>query len=162
MPPNVLLIVFDTARADAFEPYGAGVGASPAVAQLAGQGHALPAAYAPSNWTLPSHISMFSGLPPRVTGLTQAPGGKPVNCRPYVEALRDRLLPEVLRRSGYSTRGVSANAWISSGTGFATGFDEFQDVVAARQRKMNDPGFKGRLRGMLDGVRARFDDGAAQ
>jgi sulfatase-like protein len=162
MQPNVLLIVFDTARADAFEPYGAEVGASPAIAQLSGRGHALPAAYAPSNWTLPSHVSMFSGLSPRATGLTQAPGGKPVNCRPYVEAMRDRLLPEVLRRSGYSTRGASANAWISSGTGLATGFDEFHDVVAPRQLKVNEAGLKGRLRWMLESARARSDDGAAQ
>src|SRR6266446_674878 len=140
MPPNVLLVVFDTARADAIEPYGAGVGASPTVAQLARQGSALPAAYAPSNWTLPSHVSMFSGLPPRSTGLTQAPGGKPVNCRPYVEALRALLLPEVLRKAGYATRGVSANAWISKGTGFATGYDEFHDVLSARQQKINNAG----------------------
>src|SRR6266550_2286818 len=117
MPPNVLLIVFDTARADAFEPYGGGVGTSPTMSQLAGQGSALPAAYAPSNWTLPSHVSMLSGLEPRATGLLQAPEGNALKVRPVIEALRDRLLPEVLRRSGYSTRAVSANAWISQATG---------------------------------------------
>jgi arylsulfatase A-like enzyme len=162
MPPNILLVVFDTARADAFEPYGAGIGATPTTAQLARKGHALPAVYAPSNWTLPSHVSMFSGLYPRATGLTQAPDGKPVNCKPYVEALRDRLLPEVLRKAGYATRGVSANAWISKGTGFATGFDEFQNVIGARQLKINDTHLGARAHWMLEGVRARSDDGAQE
>jgi arylsulfatase A-like enzyme len=162
MPPNVLLVVFDTARADAFEPYGAGGGASPTMAQLARRGYALPAAYAPSNWTLPSHISMFSGLAPRATGLTQAPGGKAVNARPYVEALRHRLLPEVLRGAGYSTRGVSANVWISKATGFATGFDEFHDVMGARQLNLNKTQLRARLNWMLEGARARADDGASE
>jgi arylsulfatase A-like enzyme len=38
MRPNVLLIVFDTARADAFEPYGAPPGSSPVVGNLASRG----------------------------------------------------------------------------------------------------------------------------
>jgi arylsulfatase A-like enzyme len=159
---NVLLIVFDTARADAFEPYGAGVGASPAVAQLARKGTALPLAYTTSNWTLPSHVSMLSGLLPRATGLTQAPGGKAINCRPYVEALSDRLLPEVLRRSGYDTRAASANAWISSATGFGAGFNEFHDVWSQRQGRVDDKRIRGRAHWLAEGVRRRSDDGAMQ
>jgi len=160
--PNVLLIVFDTARADAFEPYGAGMGASPTVAQLASRGAALPSAYATSNWTLPSHVSMLSGLLPRATGLMQAPGGKAINCRPYVEALTDRLLPAVLRRNGYDTRAASSNAWISHPTGFASGFNEFHDVWSERQRKVDDKSMRGRAHWLLEGARRRADDGAAQ
>ena len=55
MRPNVLCVVFDTARADALEPYGAGAGSSPAVAQLASSGIALHDVYATASWTLPSH-----------------------------------------------------------------------------------------------------------
>ncbi len=160
MPPNVLLIVFDTARADAFEPYGGGVGTSPTMSQLAGQGSALPAAYAPSNWTLPSHVSMLSGLEPRATGLLQAPEGNALKVRPVIEALRDRLLPEVLRRSGYSTRAVSANAWISQATGFSTGFDTFEEVLSERHKRISSERVRGRLHWMVEGARARSDDGA--
>jgi len=42
VPPNVLLIVPDTARADAFQPYGAGGGTSHAIADLARRGGAAP------------------------------------------------------------------------------------------------------------------------
>ena len=40
MPPNFLVVVLDTARADAFEPYGARPGTTPTVAQLAQEGTA--------------------------------------------------------------------------------------------------------------------------
>src|SRR5436853_6040003 len=161
MRPNVLLIVLDTARADAFEPYGGGTGASPVVGDLARRGAALPLAYSPSNWTLPSHVSMLSGLLPRESGLAQAPGGKAGNCKPYVEALEKLLVPSVLRRAGYETRAVSANAWISTTTGFAVGFDEFRD---ARSDRKQPPPPRPRLkaaRWLLDSARAHTDDGAA-
>ena len=38
MPRNVVLLVLDTVRADALEPYGAPGGASPALASLAASG----------------------------------------------------------------------------------------------------------------------------
>lgn len=160
MPPNVLLIVLDTARADAFEPYGGGTGASPAVAQLAARGSALPAAYAPSNWTLPSHVSMLTGLSPRESGLAQAPGGDALNCRPYVEAMGDLLMPEVLRRSGYATRAVSANGWVSTAVGFSTGFEEFHDVRGTRRQTPHAGRLRDRIAWTLEGIYARADDGA--
>src|SRR5437588_6018392 len=71
---NVLLVVLDTARADALEPYGAAPGSTPAIADLARRGAAVPHAYAPANWTLPSHVSFLSGLLPRAAGLRLAMG----------------------------------------------------------------------------------------
>ena len=160
MPPNVLLIVFDTARADAFEPYGAGEGAGPTVGQLARRGVVFPSAIAPSNWTMPSHASMFTGALPRSIGLAAAPGGKAPNCRPLLMAQKDRLLAEVLRRSGYATGAVSCNAWISHHTGFDTGFDRFEDIHTERQGKLHAQGLRGRMAWALEGMLARVDDGA--
>jgi len=119
MRPNVLLIVLDTARADAFEPYGGGTGASPVVGDLARRGAALPLAYSPSNWTLPSHVSMLSGLLPRESGLAQAPGGKAGNCKPYVEALEKLLVPSA-RTRGSRRRPASPSDSTSSATPAAT------------------------------------------
>ena len=160
MRPNVLLIVFDTARADAFEPYGAGEGAGPTVGQLARRGVAFPSTIAPSNWTMPSHASMFTGALPRSIGLAGAPGGQPANCRPVLMAQRDRLLPEVLRRSGYATAAISCNGWISPPTGFDTGFDRFEDIHTQRQGKLHSDGFRGRMAWAVEAMRARVDDGA--
>lgn len=158
--PNVILLVLDTARADAFEPYGAAAGASPTVRDMASRGRALTDVFATSNWTLPSHASMFSGLLPRELELGQAPGGRSGACRPYLERQRHRLLPAVLNEAGYRTRGVSANLWITSWSGFATGFDSFQEVTTSRNKKVQETSLRARAAWTVEALRARVDDGA--
>src|SRR5438874_8885315 len=162
MPPNFLVVVLDTARADAFEPYGARHGATPTVAQLAREGTALSGVFATASWTLPSHASMFTGLMPRTLGLGQAPDGTASGARPILESHRDRMLPEVLRRAGYATAGVSTNLWVADYGGFATGFDDFRVVDSGRQERLKGGGSLGRLRWIWEGTHARVDDGAAE
>ena len=161
MRPNILWIVFDTARADALEPYGAPPGASPAVADLARRGAAHDGVHSTACWTLPAHVSKFAGGLPRALGFADIGGLSPPAARPGVEALKDRLLPEVLRRDGYRTQAVSANPWVSEVSGFATGFDDFVDVAGGRDPATvaNTP--RARLRWTLEVVQARVDDGAA-
>jgi arylsulfatase A-like enzyme len=164
MPPNLLLVVMDTARADAFEPWGAPAGATPLIADLARRGTAVPATVAPSNWTLPSHASMFTGLLPSALGLTSgvrmgAPGG--MASRALLEANAGRVLAEVLRRRGYTTRGISSNPWIHQVNGFGTGFDVFHSLKGV-ERKPAGEGLRTRLEWMLDAWRARADDGAQE
>lgn len=162
MRPNVVWIVFDTARADAFEPYGATVGSSPVVAELARRGTVAKGMHSTACWTLPAHLSMFAGGMPRGLGLADVAGISVQTAHPIVESHRDRLLPEVLRRSGYSTGAISANSWISRHSGFATGFDRFVDrLEARRQAKMSAATLPGRARWLLEGLRADSDDGAA-
>ena len=160
--PNVLVIVLDTARADALEPYGAAPGTTPALAQLAASGRALPHVHATACWTMPSHASMFTGLLPRAAGLSRAPGERPSGCRPVLEAAADRLLPEVLRRAGYRTRGVSSNVWVSRRQRLR---DRLRRVARHRRptapRQMVSTRLGPRARWALDALRARSDDGAA-
>lgn len=160
MRPNVLLLVLDAARRDAFEPYGAAPGATPATAQLARRGRALPDVHATGCWTVPSHASLFTGLLPRAAGLAKAPGGRPHGCRPVIEAQAERFLPEVLRRSGYATAAVSTNLWLSPESGFATGFDEFVSTDSGRQGGIHGETLRDRLRWGAEAVLARADDGA--
>ncbi len=162
MLPNVLLVVFDAARADAFEPYGGQPGSTPAVAELARRGSAHPSMHATASWTVPSHAAMFSGMLPRATGLMQAPEGTPHSCRPRMEGLRERLLPEVLRRNDYSTGAVSTNLWLREASGFDIGFGEFVSVKSRRQPGMDGGRLRDRLRWDIDALRARSDDGAAE
>ena len=165
MAPNVLCVVLDTARADAFEPYGAPAGASPAVADLARRGKALPHAYSTASWTLPAHASMFTGLMPRALGLTQPPEETPQSARPRLEAVRDRMLPEVLRAGGYETRAVSANLWVSPHCGFDIGFERFHYIEPRHQMAMQVAGKSGarqRLGWALEGLRSHNDDGASR
>jgi hypothetical protein len=161
MPPNVLLIVLDTARADALEPYGASAGSSPAVADLARAGHVLNEARATSCWTLPSHASMFTGALPRGLGLGQAPASTPQSAAPVVKAQSDRMLPEVLNRAGYDTRAVSTNLWVSSLSGFDTGFERFEEIDGSRQMGL-EGGRRARAKWTLEAMWGRADDGASE
>lgn len=162
MRPNVLLIVLDAARADHFEPYGAPKGSTPVVAELARAGSHVPLAYAAGSWTVPSHAALFSGLLPRAAGLSRAPDRTPQSCRPRLEALRDRLLPEILRRNGYETRALSTNAWLVRGSGFETGFDRFELVDPSRDLSFGSAGRRNGARAAWQALRAGVDDGARE
>ena len=159
--PNLLLIVLDTARADAFEPWGAPPGASPTVAQLSVAGHTGRSVIAPACWTVPSHAAMFSGLLPRSMGLGRR-GHTPEGYGATIRSHADRLLPTVLAANGYDTHAVSANLWISEQSGFDTGFSSFTNVRTTRRGDQSSDRLRSRARWQLEALRARADDGAAQ
>jgi arylsulfatase A-like enzyme len=118
--------------------------------------------YANAPWTLPSHVTLFTGLLPRASGIATMTSGNPADAAPVLDPHHDRLLPKVLRRSGYATRAVSCNLWISTASGFGTGFDEFASVDTGRQTGLHSDRLRDRLRWDLEGLRARADDGAEQ
>jgi arylsulfatase A-like enzyme len=158
MPPNVLLVVFDAARRDYLEPYGAPAGSSPTVAQLASRGTALPEVYATGCWTAPSHSSIFTGLMPRAAGMSLVPS--PDVAKAAMDRHSERVLPEVFRRAGYSTFAMTANLWCSPASGFGTGFDRFDLVDPGRHAEIHRPGRRARLRWAAEGVRGKADHGA--
>lgn len=160
--PNLLLVVFDTARLDAFEPYGAPAGSTPAVAQLAGSGSAHPRTYSTGCWTVPGHGSMFTGLLPRSAGLGQAGMDQFKEFPAVLEGIRDRLLAEVFTRAGYDTAGISTNAWVSSHTGFSTGFERFVQIRGHRPPGIGADTWRKRASWYLQALRARQDDGARE
>jgi arylsulfatase A-like enzyme len=168
--PNVVLVVLDTARADALEPYGAPIGASPAVAELGRRGSVADNVFSTANWTFPSHVSMLSGRLPRDAGLYRV--GDDVIER--MTALAPQLLPVVLQDAGYATKAVSANPWIHPTRGFDVGFDEFVAVQGThRHSGFNAGAGAGDKQSLLarartavpravDAARARSDHGAAE
>jgi len=158
MRPNILFVILDAARRDAFEPYGAPVGSTPTIAQLAARGRAVPEAYSTAPWTVPSHASFFTGLMPRALGLKEVPS--PAAAKALLETHRARFLPEVLRSHGYETLGISANPWASELSGFGTGFDSFSLVDTERQGRSHLTSLRGRARWLAEVARGKPDDGA--
>ncbi|MEM6456633.1 MAG: sulfatase-like hydrolase/transferase, partial [Acidobacteriota bacterium] len=62
-PPNVILVLIDTLRADRLSLYGYARETSPRLTQWAqARGAVFETVVAPSPWTLPSHVSLFTGL----------------------------------------------------------------------------------------------------
>ncbi|AGB38029.1 sulfatase [Natronococcus occultus] len=109
---NVVLVVFDTARAKSVGPE-----TTPALSSLAAEGTTFENAFATAPWTLPSHASMFTGRYPSEHG---AHGG-----HTYLEE-DQRTLAEAFADAGYDTVGVSNNTWITEEFGFDRGFDELR------------------------------------
>jgi arylsulfatase A-like enzyme len=135
--PNVVLVVLDTARADAV-----GAGHDTAFAQLARAGRRFHHAIAPAPWTLPSHASILSGMRPSQHGVTGAAVMTPEGPRspgPRIEALPS-WLPETLRSSGFATFCASGNPWIGRATGLTHGFETvFEAWRTASLPKLADP-----------------------
>lgn len=68
-PPNVLIILWDTTRADRLSVYGYDLETTPRMAAWANEsGLVFENAISPDMWTVPSHASLFTGLPPSTHG----------------------------------------------------------------------------------------------
>jgi arylsulfatase A-like enzyme len=132
MPPDLLLLVCDTARADAFSPWG-GSQPSPNLERLCREGVRYDQAVAQAPWTLPSTATMFTGQLPSEHGVTafayRFVEGKPTSPAVAVRAFQGSWLPEALRERGYRTWAVSCNPWVSHWGGFDRGFDALTDVL---------------------------------
>lgn len=118
-PPNVVLIVIDTLRADKMSAYGFPLPTSPELDQLAADGVRFATVIAQSSWTRPSIGSMLTSRYPRSIGI-------------YKEKLhkldgRFDTLAESLKAGGYTTVGSTANPNINSSFGFDQGFDHYID-----------------------------------
>lgn len=67
--PNVLIILWDTVRADRLTLYGYDLDTSPRMSKWASEhGVVFDNAISPDMWTVPSHASLFTGLPPGTHG----------------------------------------------------------------------------------------------
>lgn len=131
MQPDVLFVICDTARADAFVPWG-GRHPTPTVQRLAREGMLYEQATSQAPWTLPSTASMFSGVLPTEHGISgdsfRWTDGRPSSPAAAVRGWRGDWLPEGFRERGYRTWGASCNIWISPWGGFDRGFDSFDHL----------------------------------
>ena len=89
--PNVVLISIDCLRADHVGAYGYPRDTTPRIDAFAADGVVFETAVSTSSWTLPTHMSMFTGLPPSIHGATKT--------RKLDESLP--YLPELLAEAGY-------------------------------------------------------------
>lgn len=122
-PPNLLLYVIDTLRADRLGCYGHPGGLTPSIDAFARQALLFERAYAASSWTKTSMATILTGLPPRSHGAQRREDALP----PSVTTLAERL-----RTSGYDTAAFVTNPNLASAFGFDQGFLKYEYLAEAK------------------------------
>ena len=118
-PVNLLLVSIDSLRADHLASYGYHRVTSPHLDRLAEEGVLFETMVADSSWTLPTHLTMMTGLSSWAHGViadTQRLGDG-------VETLAERL-----RARGYRTEGFASGPYLHPVFGFGRGFDHYEVV----------------------------------
>ncbi|MCP3962459.1 MAG: sulfatase [bacterium] len=114
--PNVILVSLDTLRADHLSLYGYERQTSPHIDSWARRcGTMFETAVAASPWTIPSHVSMLTGLDALRHGVNHPTGLAPSM----------NTLAEYLREAGYTTFAVTGGGYLNSRFGFLQGFDRY-------------------------------------
>jgi arylsulfatase A-like enzyme len=111
--PNVLVIVWDTVRADRLSAYGHTRDTTPWLSAFAAGGVLFERAVSPGMWTLPSHASLFTGLPESAHGATAE--------HKWLDG-HHTTLAETLWSAGYDTWLFSANPYLGDHTNLGQGF----------------------------------------
>lgn len=115
--PNVLLISIDTLRADRMSLYGNPTPTTPWIDQWAEtDGVTFEKAVVQAPWTLPSHVSMLTGLDAVSHGVNHNSPAPP-----ELETLAERLRP-----LGYFTAAVTGGGYMDPRFGFWQGFDLYR------------------------------------
>jgi choline-sulfatase len=121
----VVLISIDTLRADHLPLYGYQGVATPAIDALARDGVTFDSAFSSCPMTLPSHVTMLTGLLPPEHGVRDNVGFA-------FDAKREPTLPSLLHEKGYAT-GAAVSSWVLRGeTGLAAAFDTYDDAIDPR------------------------------
>ncbi|MGH9379607.1 MAG: sulfatase-like hydrolase/transferase, partial [Thermoanaerobaculia bacterium] len=118
----IVLVSIDTLRSDRLPLYGYQEIETPALEDLARDAILFSRAYSHIPLTLPSHVSILTGLLPPEHGVRDNIG--------YTFEPQDRsYLPAVLKQRGYTT-GATVSAYVLRGnTGLASSFDLYEDHI---------------------------------
>jgi arylsulfatase A-like enzyme len=115
--PNLIVISIDTLRADHVGAYGYDRHTTPNIDRFARDGVRFLNAIAQAPWTLPSHMSIFTGLYSSSHGVVV----------PTDKLSKDHLtLAEILQNAGYETVAFTDAGYLDHRYGYQ-GFDLFDD-----------------------------------
>ena len=124
--PNILLITLDTTRADHIGAYGYARARTPRIDRLAREGVMFERAITAAPITLPSHVSLLTGLYPfthgvRNNGNFSLPAALPT-------------LATALHDNGYQTAAFVSAFVLDRRYGLDRGFDRYDDDVGLERR----------------------------
>ncbi|MEW6268178.1 MAG: sulfatase-like hydrolase/transferase [Thermodesulfobacteriota bacterium] len=116
--PSIVLVSLDTLRAKSMSAYGHALETTPAIAAFARRGALFENAFTTYSNTLPSHMSMLTGLLPVEHGVLMPND---------VLGERHATLAETLRRAGWATAAFTEDALLDSRRGFYRGFSTYYE-----------------------------------
>jgi choline-sulfatase len=120
--PSIILISIDTLRADHLQAYGYRNVATPNIDALARDGVIYQNAWSHCPLTLPSHLSMLTGLLPPEHGVRDNAGYR-------FDSKLHPTLASLLHDHGYAT-GAAVSAYVlRASTGANAGFDDYDDAI---------------------------------
>lgn len=129
--PNVLVILWDTTRADRLGVYGYAKDTTPRLDAWAKDAVVFERAVAPEMWTPPTHASLFTGFAPKHHGVKAT--------YKWLDE-HHTTLAEWLGAHGWDTFLWSANPYVAPETNLADGFDTvattFQPAYRKEARKL--------------------------
>jgi len=115
-PPNVVIVVLDCVREDTFFGGSRAAPGQLGLEDLRSESWVFPRAVSSAPWTVPSHASLFTGLPAWKHGLHY-------RCQTRLPPQLSTL-GETLQSLGYATASFASNPLVGPITGLDRGFDE--------------------------------------
>ncbi|MBN1356564.1 sulfatase [bacterium] len=116
--PGVILVSFDTLRADGLGCYGNPLPVSPVLDRLAARSIQYMSEIVQLPGTLPSHMSIFTSLYPRQHTVYPPDAVLPANIQ---------TAAEFFKLAGFTTAGFTEGGYVKGQYGFSRGFDHFRD-----------------------------------
>jgi arylsulfatase A-like enzyme/Flp pilus assembly protein TadD len=118
----VILISIDTLRSDHLPAYGYRGVETPNIDAFRRDAILFRSAYSPCPMTLPSHLSMLTGLLPTQHGVRDNVGFR-------FDGRKHESLPVILRSHGYAAGAAVSSVVLRGETGLASLFDDYDDAI---------------------------------
>jgi arylsulfatase A-like enzyme len=154
--PNLLFVSLDTLRADHLGSYGYHRPTSPFLDAWADGSSVFTDVVAVAPYTLPTHVTMLTGLMPLRHGT--------VKDHQRLDTRQVAYLPEILAADGYATAAFTGGGLVSDEFGFASGFDRYDmiDPIAGTFGFGHEQADDGNTMPVLDGISAWIESRAQE
>ncbi len=117
-PQTVIILVYDTLRHSNLSLYGYERETAPVLQELAKESEVYQQAFSTTSWTLPAHVSLFSGLELTGHGVI-APQNRIRGETP--------LITELLQKNGFLTVALTGGGFVKDTYGFFRGFQLYSN-----------------------------------
>ncbi len=132
---NVIIISMDTVRADHVSCYGYKRRTTPCLDDISKQGTLFLNAYSPASWTLPAHLSLFSGMYSSRFLSRIKVRSQTVNFFYKNRFSQFDTLAKLYQKEGYITGAFTGDGAVDSALGFSNGFHFYVNCLDIEQRK---------------------------